>query len=156
ALEAYALAYGWDFDDFVTSFGANGAPACGTGETCEWALPLGLVVTLTPTAEDGAAFLGWSCADGTAATDITIDDPTGPVGCTARFAFPLEITTETPPEAELGALYSTLIESENGIEPVSWDIAASSPFPAWFEFNAGTPGLLSGVPPASGTWSLTV
>lgn len=94
ALVALADARGHDFEDFVLSYGANTAPACT--DDCTWALPLGIDLALTPTADPGHTFVGWSgagCGD-----DMTID---GDLTCTATFEVIAAPPADEPPPPEV-------------------------------------------------------
>jgi hypothetical protein len=65
----------------------------------------------------------------------------------------LEITTVSLPNATLGVLYSTTLESSGGIEPVSWSV--NPPLPDNNLSLNPTTGVISGIPTGATQATLT-
>lgn len=68
---------------------------------------------------------------------------------------PLEMTTSSLPGVPVGGNYSVQLTATGGVAPHSWSLSpASAPLPSGLSLSPG--GLLSGVPAASGSFSLKV
>lgn len=64
---------------------------------------------------------------------------------------PPTVTTETLPDAQVGAQYQTQLTAQDGQPPYSWDATG---LPAGLSIN--TAGIISGVPNTAGTYQVTV
>ncbi|HVZ15557.1 MAG TPA: putative Ig domain-containing protein, partial [Terriglobales bacterium] len=96
---------------------------------------------------------GTPTTEGTANFTITATDSSTPVQ-TASAALsitivpaPLTITTTTLPDATLGSLYSTVLLTSGGTNPITWSVTAGS-LPAWASLDPQT-GTISGTPSGS-------
>ncbi|MHC4713163.1 MAG: putative Ig domain-containing protein [Planctomycetota bacterium] len=149
----------------------NGAVGSGYSQTLEatggvtpynWAVIIGSLpdglslnsstgeISGTPTTEETANFTV-EVTDSQAIPDtdqkalsITIDPPPDP----------LEITTTSLPNGQVGTPYSQTLAATGGITPYSWSIVSGS-LPAGLSLDSGT-GEISGTPTAYGTSNFTV
>jgi hypothetical protein len=135
----------------------------------------------TLVASGGSPPYTWARTDGTFPTGLSLAGATGVIsgtplsamtanftiqvtdsaGATAMRTFQLvvaaadagpSITTSELPRGEAGTAYSTALAASGGQAPYTW--SAVSGFPAWLTLAAS--GALSGLPPAAGTFELTV
>ncbi|MHC4714273.1 MAG: putative Ig domain-containing protein, partial [Planctomycetota bacterium] len=67
---------------------------------------------------------------------------------------PLEITTTSLPDGEVGVAYSQTLQATGGVTPYSWAVVSGS-LPAGLSLNSST-GEISGTPTAYGTSNFTV
>ena len=111
---------------------------------------------------DNVTFSGTPQAAGTFMFTVQVADSTGLQG-TANFtltvngqaASPLTISTASLTGASAGQAYNATLTASGGTPPYTWSAASGTSLPSWLTLAAST-GVLSGTPPAGGTFTISV
>jgi hypothetical protein len=109
----------------------------------------------------GGAFNGTPGGSGTYNFSVHVDDGNGhsanqPFSLyIAPTSGPLQVTTTSLPNANLGVSYSTSLGASGGQQPYNWSLAAGSlPLPSALAIS--TNGVISGIPATNGLFSFVV
>jgi Putative Ig domain len=111
---------------------------------------------------DNVTFSGTPQAAGTFTFMVQAADSTG-LQATANFTLtvsgpaapPLTITTSSLPGAPAGQAYTSTLAASGGTPPYTWSVASGTSLPSWLTLTGST-GVLSGTPPASGTFTISI
>ena len=129
-----------------------------------WSLASGSVLPINFALSTGGAITGNPTGAGQYSFTVQVTDSSSPV-LTAQQTFSLTvgsssgggltITTSSLPNATAGQTYTTTLAASGGTPSYTWLAAPGATLPSWLTLVSAT-GVLSGVPPAAGTYSVSV
>lgn len=142
---------------YVVTLQASGGTGVLSWSLASGSLPSGLTLNA-----DTGTISGTPKAQGAGTADFTVqvtDSATTPVSAEQQFGLTIEnpsmvITTTSLSDGTLGVAYSTTLEDDYGVSPVSWSVTSGA-LPNGLSLSQST-GLIHGTPSATGTFSFTV
>jgi len=137
---------------YSTTLAASGGKSPYTWSVTSGSLPAGLSLGSTT-----GTISGTPTASGTASFNVQVKDAnnnTATKSLTLSVVAPLQVTTSSLPNGQVGSSYSAFLVASGGATPYTWSVSSGT-LPGGLTLSASS-GQISGTPTTTGTSSFTI